>query len=433
MNKLYLIIQREFLAKVRNKTFIIMTFLSPLLMVGLFALVIFLTKSSIEKKRTVAYVNESALFSDSDFENSKSLDFVNLSAIGLESAKETTQESEYFGLLHIPASDSLEYVAKNMSFYAAESPGITFLEGLQSKFNKKLRTEKMIQLGIDTTQVAQAHIITDIHLNTFDGEETSKLKNEIQWGIGMGAAYLIFMFIIIYGAMVMRSVIEEKTSRIIEVIVSSVKPFYLMLGKVVGTASAGILQFLIWIVIGSILLFVVAPMMGTDLNMTPEQLEQAKNMGNLGELKLTLNVIKGLPLFTIVVSFILFFTGGYLLYSSLYAAIGAAVDNETDSQQFMMPILMPLILGLYIGISVVISDPHGSLATAFSLIPFTSPVVMMMRIPMGVPLWQILVSLVLLYVTFIGMIWFSAKIYRVGILMYGKKPTYKELYKWLKY
>ena len=161
--------------------------------------------------------------------------------------------------------------------------------------------------------------------------------------------------------------------------------------------------------------------------MTAQQLEAAQKMGSINEFELAINEITQLPLATIIISFILFFTGGYLLYSSLYAAIGAAVDNETDTQQFMMPIIMPLMLGIYIGFGVVANDPHGTLATVFSMIPFTSPIVMMMRIPMGVPLWQIIVSLVLLYGTFLGMIWFSAKIYRVGILMYGKKPSYKEL------
>ena len=436
MDKLKLIIKREFLSKVRNRTFIIMTFLSPLLMIALIALVAFLTKSSIEKTRTVAYVNQSKYLSTEDFTSTKSLNFVDLSSMDIETAKKTVQADNHFGLLYVPNEEKIEDVAKNIQYFSKESPGIIFIESLQDKFNKKLRAEKMVELGIDTTQVAQANIATDIKLNNFSGEATSKLKNEIKLVIGSIAGYIIMMFIIIYGAMVMRSVIEEKTSRIIEVIISSVKPFYLMLGKVVGTAGAGILQFLIWILVIFVLSMVVLPLLGVnnDLNMTPEQLEAAQRLGDINGVELAINEIFQLPLVTISISFILFFTGGYLLYSSLYAAIGAAVDNETDSQQFMMPIIMPLILGIYIGFGVVGNDPHGTLATVFSMIPFTSPIVMMMRIPMGdVPIWQIALSLVILFGTFIGMIWFAAKIYRVGILMYGKKPTYKELWKWLKY
>jgi ABC-2 type transport system permease protein len=435
MDKLKLIIIREFLSKVRNRSFIIMTFLSPLLMIGMVALVTYLTKSSIEKNRTLAYVNQSKYFTTADFSNTKFLSFVDLSHKDLASAKKIVETSEHFGLLYIPNETNLDSLSKKMQFYSVESPGIAFIENLQNKFDDKLKSLKMINLGLDTLKVASAQINTDIHLNNFSGETTSKLKNGIKLAIGSVSGYLIMMFIIIYGAMVMRSVIEEKTSRIIEVIISSVKPFYLMLGKVLGTAGAGISQFLIWVVLLFFFSFIILPLLGmnNNINMTPQQLEAAQKLGNINEIELAINEILQLPLLTIIISFILFFTGGYLLYSSMYAAIGAAVDNETDSQQFMMPIILPLMLGIYVGFGVVVNDPHGTLATVFSMIPFTSPIVMMMRIPMGVPLWQIIVSLALLFGTFLGMIWLAAKIYRVGILMYGKKPTYKELWKWLKY
>lgn len=435
MDKLKLIIVREFLSKVKNRTFIVMTFLSPLLMVGLMAVVFFVTKSSIEKKRTIAYVNQSMYFDKSDFENTSSIDYTDLSAYDVETAKKMVQNSAFFGLLYVPKDSVIDSVAQNIQFYSEESPGLAFIETLQNQFNQKLEKLKMQSMQIDIEKVKAAKIETNIHLHNFTGEATSKFKNEVKVAIGSTAGYLIMMFIIIYGAMVMRSVIEEKTSRIIEVIVSSVKPFYLMLGKVIGTAGAGVLQFLIWIALIAILYMAVLPLMGVNINhdMTVEQLEAAQRLGNINEFELAVNEILQLPLTTIIISFILFFTGGYLLYSSLYAAIGAAVDNETDTQQFMMPVIMPLMLGIYIGFAAVANDPHGTIATVFSMIPFTSPIVMMMRIPMGVPIWQIVVSLLLLYATFLGMIWISAKIYRVGILMYGKKPTYTELWKWLKY
>jgi len=253
----------------------------------------------------------------------------------------------------------------------------------------------------------------------------------------MGAGYLIMMFIIIYGAMVMRSVIEEKTSRIIEVIISSVKPFQLMLGKILGTAAAGLTQFVVWgclmvlIFVGSSYFF------GVDLHQNGVGTQQlgVEHMDKLAQndTQLIFDELMSLPLISTFIYFILYFLLGYLLYSSLYAAIGAAVDNETDTQQFMLPIMLPLMLGVYIGFATVINDPHGTIATIFSLVPFTSPIVMLMRIPFGVPWWQIMISLSLLILSFLGIVWIAAKVYRVGILMYGKKINYKELIKWIRY
>ena len=234
----------------------------------------------------------------------------------------------------------------------------------------------------------------------------------------------------------MRSVIEEKTSRIIEVIISSVKPIQLMLGKIIGTSLAGITQITIWVVLGGVIMVAASAIFGIEISQTPQQElvnQTLQNPESIDKLQLMINEFQMLPLGNLVIAFILFFIGGYLLYSSLYAAIGAAVDNETDTQQFMLPVILPLILAIYVGMFTVIEDPHGTISTVFSFIPFTSPVVMLMRIPFGVPLWQQLVSLVILISTFMFTVWFAAKIYRVGILMYGKKPTYKELYKWLKY
>ena len=261
--------------------------------------------------------------------------------------------------------------------------------------------------------------------------------NEIKVAIGGLFGYLIMMFIVIYGNFVMRSVIEEKTSRIIEIIISSVKPYQLMMGKIIGNSLAGILQFLIWAIVGTLLFFIASTFLGLQMGasstMSPEMMEAAGNVDKMAKLQMYFNEITNLPLVTLIISFIIYFIGGYFLYSSFYAAIGAAVDTETDSQQFLLPIIMPLILGVYIGFFTVINDPHGTIATVFSIIPLTSPIVMLMRIPFGVPLWQLALSIVLLYGTFIFVVWFAAKIYRVGILMYGKKPTWKELYKWLKY
>lgn len=439
MDKLKLIIKREFIAKVRNKTFIIMTFLSPLLMIGMISLVAFLTKTSLEKTRTIAYVDASNLFQKSDFEDDKTIQYVNLHNIDVETAKKITQDSGHYGLLYIPQNKAVDSIAKNVQFFSEESPNMMFIETIETKISNKLQDKKRQNLGIDTEQLKASKIDADIKLSNFSGERTSKLINGLKIGFGIGAGYLLMMFIVIYGNMVMRSVIEEKTSRIIEVIVSSVKPFKLMLGKVIGTASAGLLQFLIWSIVLIVIMVISSLVFGVDvandmsaIQGSPEQLEMIKKSTG-GEAQLVISEIMKLPLASMFFLFLFYFLGGYLLYSSIYAAIGAAVDNETDTQQFMLPVILPLVLGVYVGFSSVIGDPHGAIATTFSMIPFTSPIVMLMRIPFGVPWWEIAISMSLLIITFLAVIWLAAKIYRVGILMYGKKPSYKELYKWLKY
>lgn len=241
------------------------------------------------------------------------------------------------------------------------------------------------------------------------------------------------MFIIIYGNMVMRSVIEEKTNRIIEIIISSVKPIHLMLGKIIGTSLAGITQFLIWVILGGILLAIVAGIAGVDMMAMQGPPQQAVDQMSDNELRQLVLDIANLPMLTLLLSFLIYFIGGYFLYSAIYAAIGAAVDNETDTQQFMLPVILPLMLGIYVGFFAVIENPHGTVSTVFSMVPLTSPIVMLMRIPFGVAWWELAISIGILILTIAGVVWLAAKIYRVGILMYGKKPGYKELYKWLKY
>ncbi len=439
MSKLNLIIKREFLAKVKNKSFIVMTFLSPLLMVGMGALVYFLMKKNDEKIKQIAYVDQSTLFSKDDFKDSKTVKYLDLTNLGLEETKKKVEAGEYYGALFIPKKDSLELLANQVEFYSKESPGLTVMNTIEGKLERKLQNLKLTSFGIDYQKIKASKIGVDVKMYNFSGEKSSKLINGIKIAVGALAGYLLMMFVIVYGSSVMRSVIEEKTSRIIEVIVSSVKPFQLMLGKIIGNASAGLLQFLIWGVIIFIISTVATSVMGLDVNdvqnssLSAEQLEMAKQQVSGGKMQTLFQEILKLPLLKLFLLFIFYFLGGYMLYSSLFAAIGAAVDNETDTQQFMLPIMLPLILGVYVGFATVINDPHGPISVAFSHIPLTSPIVMLMRVPFGVAWSELLISMALLLFTFTFMVWFAAKIYRVGILMYGKKPTYKDLYKWIKY
>lgn len=438
MSKLKLLIKREFLAKVKNKSFIVMTILSPLLMVGLFSLIIYLNQKNSETVRTIAIVDQSHLL-QSAFEDTQTTKYVDLTALGIDEAKKQVKE-HYYGLIYIPKTDSINNLANEIYFLSNDAPSLTVTENLENILEKRIRNLKLEALHFDLGEIKGTETKVNMITENFTGEKSSKIGSILRMAAGGGFGYLIFMFIIIYGASVMRSVIEEKTNRIIEVIISSVKPFQLMLGKIIGNALAGILQFIIWMVSAGLLLFIVTRIFGVEAAQTSgpaigqmgSEMVQQVQQSSASDLQVALAEIKNLPILTIFFSFIIYFLGGYLIYSSIYAAIGAAVDSETDTQQFMMPVLIPLMIAIYVGFSV-IENPHGPIAVGFSLFPLTSSIVMLMRIPFGVPWWQIALSISLLILTFIGIVWFASKIYRIGILMYGKKPTYRELLKWLKY
>ena len=438
MSIISLIIKREFVAKVRNKSFIVMTFLSPLLFVGIAAFVGYLSSMKADTKQ-IAIHDESGLFvNDFTAQNSKKGEYkyLDLSVIDSKSLKDSITNESYEGLLIIPKSAILADFESKIQFISNSSPSISFIENVQDVIANKITKINLENAHLDTLAIKKAQSVVNISLAKASGEQSVKGLNEIKIAIGGGFGYLIMMFIIIYGNMVMRSVIEEKTNRIIEIIISSVKPFQLMIGKIIGTSLAGILQFVIWAVIGLSLMFAASLFFGVNVGPTakvsPELMQQAQQEF-AGTAQMYIKELWNLPIANILIGFVVYFIGGYFLYSSFYAAIGAAVDNQTDSQQFLLPIIMPLMLSVYVGFFSVINDPHGTIAVVFSMIPLTSPIVMLMRIPFGVPLWQIAISVTLLFATFFGVVWFAAKIYRVGILMYGKKPTWKELYKWLKY
>jgi ABC-2 type transport system permease protein len=414
-----------------------MTFLSPIIFVALIGVVAYLTQLNNDKVRVVSVLDETGLVK-TIFKNSEHTTYNVLENMSLKDAMDLTKETESYGLLHVGKAEGDKALPERITFYSEESPSINTISDFETQIEAKLTNMKLLQNGVDVDMINASKIKIEITQESFDGQKTSKIDSVIKIAFGGALGYLLFMFIIIYGNMIMRSVIEEKTSRIIEVIISSVKPVQLMLGKIFGTSLAGITQFLIWTILGFALILIVSLIFGIDLAQvrTPQQhmIMQAMENPDLNmRVQDVLTAFYNLPLFNLVLAFIFFFIGGYLLYSSLYAAIGAAVDNETDTQQFMMPIIMPLVLSVYIGIFTVVEDPHGTISTIFSFIPLTSPVVMLMRIPFGVPIWQQVLSFAILIGTFMFAVWFAAKIYRVGILMYGKKPSYKELVKWIKY
>ena len=438
MKKLQLIIYREFKSKVNNKSFMILTFLSPFLVIGMGMLIHYLSALNGKDVKEIVLVDQSALkFKDVFLDNptEKYLDFTDL---GLEQSKDLVRQHKYSGLLYIPPiSKGVKHLAESMEFFSEETPSLPFLSALESKIEERLKLHKLSLSGVTSKTISEAHFDVDLKQVNFSGEQSSKLGNGLRIGLGLGAGYLVMMFIIVYGNSVMRSVIEEKTSRIIEIVISSVKPFQLMLGKIVGNAMAGLLQFFIWgillVLFGLLARFFTEGGFGT----TPSSLVAASNIEmpaqNSEQSTLILKEIGALPLFQMFVMFVFYFLGGFFFYSAIYAAIGAAVNSETDTQQFLLPVLLPLMLAVYVGIVSVVDAPHGPVATVFSILPFTSSIVMLMRIPFGVPWWELLLSMALLLISFVGMVLFAAKIYRIGILMYGKKPSYKDLYKWLQY
>ncbi|TCN51582.1 ABC transporter permease [Flavobacterium circumlabens] len=438
MSIISLIIKREFIAKVRNKSFVVMTFLSPILFVAIAGFIGYLSSMKAETKR-IAIHDETGLFAG-DFVKQNKKDgeykYLNLSEIEVKALKDSITKENFNGLIIIPKTDNFKELENRIDYISNNSPSISFIENTQDVIASKITKINLEHAKLDTLAIQKAQAEVNIHLAKSSGEESLKGLNEIKIGIGGAFGYLIMMFIIIYGNMVMRSVIEEKTNRIIEIIISSVKPFQLMIGKIVGTSLAGLLQFMIWAIIGLGLMFAASAFFGVNVvptaRISPELMHSAQQELS-GPAQMYIAELWNLPIASILIGFVVYFIGGYFLYSSFYAAIGAAVDNQTDSQQFLLPIIMPLILSVYIGFFTVVNDPHGTIAVVFSMIPLTSPIVMLMRLPFGVPWWQIAISVSLLFATFFLVVWFAAKIYRVGILIYGKKPTWKELYRWLKY
>ncbi len=445
MNKIWIIIQREYLTRVRKKSFVVMTILGPILMASLYILPIYFATLSGEEKK-VQVLDETDLFVQ-EFKNTDDFKFIPIQ-MDLETAKANLALSGDYGLLYIPATQ-LSVPSTGM-FYTTSSPSIDIISHIKNVMKREVESLKLEASGIDPEILRS--IKSSIVLNTLKIDETGIEKEstpEFNMGLSIFAALLIYIFIFIFGAQVMRGVIEEKTSRIVEVIVSSVKPFQLMMGKIVGVAMVGLTQFMLWIVLTLILVSVFSfalgdsqeiisgsqsMMMSQGKALSAEQLNEFSQQAdaNSGLAAEMLIGFQNLDIPVMVGSFLFYFLFGYLLYAALFAAIGSAVDNETDTQQFMLPVTIPLILSMVM-IGFIISNPNGPVAFWMSIIPLTSPVIMMARIPFGVPIWEIWLSISLLILGFLGATWLAGKIYRTGILMYGKKVSYKELAKWIRH
>ncbi|HEX8378475.1 MAG TPA: ABC transporter permease [Pedobacter sp.] len=406
MRKTLLIIKREYLSRVRKKSFLIMTFLVPLLFMGMTALVAYLTHTGGDAVTVVNVIDESGELLP-QLKNSKGLIFLPTTE-NLAQAKITARKKESF-VLFIP--DSISATQKVQLVSEKKAP-MYVLTDIENQLNNVVRFKLLKEAGIDVNTLESIKPNIKIEYKELTDEGEKDTNTTAAYAISFSAAILIYLCLFIYGSQVMRGVIEEKTSRIVEVVISSVKPFQLMLGKILGIGLVGLTQFLLWIILSSLATKV------TSNNMLPYNV---------------LGALQTIPLGFILTTFLIYFLGGYLLYSALFAAVGSAVDNETETQQFMFPITLPLLFTYIMAFSFIVNNPNSTLSFWLSMIPFTSPIAMMVRIPFGVPDWQLYLSVSLLIAGFILTTWVAARIYRVGILMYGKKTSYRELVKWFMY
>lgn len=445
MNKITLIIKREYLTRVRKKSFLIMSIIGPILFGALIIGPAWLATMEDTEERTIAVIDSSKIFIENPLPETDYIKFEYIQGKSVSEMQAEFPESGYYGVLYI--SHLITHTPSGIRIYSDKQISFSVKSHISNAIEKQLERMKLSAAGVDEDILHS--VKTEINLKTImwtkDGE-AKESSTELRAVVGYISGFLIYFFIFLFGAQVMRGVIEEKTNRIIEVIVSSVRPFQLMMGKIVGIAMVGLTQFLIWVlltagvvVIGKGILFekainqqqteiVAQDIMGSQV-VTENSLTDDSSIQSMIN---SLFQLDRIDFVIMILMFLFFFLGGYLLYASLFAAIGAAVDNETDTQQFMAPVTIPLILAIVVMMSA-INNPDGPIAFWFSIIPFTSPIVMMVRIPFGVPYWEVALSMGLLIATFIGATWMAGKIYRTGILMYGKKVNYKELWKWIKY
>lgn len=436
-SKTWLIVKREFSTRIKKRSFIIMTLLGPLLFGGFLALPAYLASMPEVEKKIIVVDQPRLLAGQADTEQYK-FKFVKNPKIDIDEARELLRDSDNDALLYIPSGDGWDpdFIKNNILLYGKKDISLNMQRYLEKTLEKKIDDQKLLNAGVDPEVLAQTKTLINIKTLSLDetGKGEKRSATPIKMIVGIIAGMLIYLFVFIYASQVMRGVIEEKSNRIVEVIISSVRPFQLMSGKIVGIGSVGFVQFLIWIVF-SMVIFQIVSITLLAGKLDPEAIAKAQRMGeDISGLQTALSIqesISAINFPLILGAFVLFFAFGYILYSSLFAAIGSAVDNETDTQQFLLPVMIPFILALVVGMQI-INNPDTNIAFWFSIIPLTSPIVMMVRLPFGVPVWELALSLSLLILGCFFTIWMASKIYRTGILMHGKKITYGEMFKWLK-
>lgn len=451
MRQIFLVIHREFMTRVRKKSFIIMTLLSPLLFAALIVLPSYLATLEDTEMRTVAVIDNTGSFTDV-LQSTDYIKVVNLNNTSVDDVKGRLQESGYYALLAVDSVANAD--VPQLTIYSNKQPSIDVLQYVESSFEKAIEQRRLNSYNIENLAQILEDVKVDVNVRSkkiTDSGEEKESNTLITMGIAYILSFLMYMMVLIMGSQIMQGVIEEKNNRVVEVIISSVKPFQLMMGKIIGLASVSLLQIFIWILLtlglASVGINVISDKQAVSVEQiqavsgenleqqAPNQMVESMAQPAPGQDDMKNDFIKALqnqnfPL--IIGGFIFYFLMGFLLYAAMFAAVGSAVENVTDTQQLSLPITLPLILSIMVMISG-IKSPDGTLAFWFSMIPFTSPIIMLTRLPFGVPTWQLVLSASILVITFIFIAWMAAKIYRVGILMYGKKHTWKEMVKWIRY
>lgn len=444
MGKIKLIIRREYITRVRKRSFIIMTFLGPILIAAI-GIVPMLLANANESIRNVQVFDETGV-AEGQLQSNPNIVFSYVSG-PIEQAKERLKSGEVYALVHIPASqdDNLLVTQRNVRLYSREQVSLNVKIYIENQIEKQIERALLKSQGVDKELVASVEKAVNVSITAIpiDEKPAKDVSYDVEISTALGAisGMLIYFFIFLFGAQVMRGVIEEKTNRIVEVIISSVKPFQLMMGKIVGIALVGLTQFLLWVIL-------TAALYSTFLNTvvkekySSNQIEQmiqkspdgtsVENIDDIIENQQMIQRISSINWALIIPCFMFYFLGGYLLYGALFAAIGSAVDNDSDTQQFVLPITIPLIFS-FVMAQTVLNDPTGDLARWLSIFPLTSPIIMMVRLPFRVEVWELVLSMVMLVLGFVFTTWIASKIYRTGILMYGKRVTWREMFKWLRY
>lgn len=437
MNKTWLIFQREFLNRVKKRSFLIATIVVPLIFPAILAGMIyaFIVQEKSAATPTIAIYDESGRMSfDGDTGRFK---FVQVTG-SLEQAKKAFQESDHYALLRIPNFELSQ--PDGFTLYTKENPSIRRKEELEGILENKVHDLKLEQFNIDRETLK--NLRTEIHVNNInvnDKGEEQESNTDFLYGLGFALGILIYLFVIIYGMQIMLGVIDEKTSKVVEIIISSVKPFQLMMGKILGIAAVGLLQVFIWVLLITVLSSATIALLGVDvpqqqaMEEITRQMQNAEGPAAAAETNMAIKMIQyanEIPVGYIVFNFAFYFLGGYLLYGALFAAVGSAVESQQEAQQFTLPIMMPLAIAYLALVLFILHDPHSTASFWFSIIPFTSPIAMVGRLGFGVPTWQLILSQVLLVAGFFFTTWIAARIYRIGILMHGSKVNYKVLVKW---
>ena len=440
MSNILLIVQREFNERARKKSFILTTLLTPILMIALMVIPSLLMIYAKGDEKQVVVIDESGMIAGK-LENSEELKFETTDLTTEDARKVMTDK---FGILSI--GKNIMENQTDVRLYVNSSSSMSLENNIREQICHIIETEKLRGYQIDNLEQILDEVKSPVTMQVFRNDKSQEEDAQAQSSaaasiIGYILGFILYMFILIYGAMVMQAVIDEKSSRVLEVLVSSVRPFDLMMGKILGVASVAVVQILVWaVLIIGVGGFVMPMMMPDDIMQGVTAVQQggavetvATTSGLDSDLLQAVATATDTAYITKIFSFLmLFMLGGYLFYSAMFAAIGSAVENVQDASQLQMPIMLPIILALLVS-TMVINDPNSTVAFWFSVIPFTSPIVMMARVPYDIPMWEVITSLVLLYASFVAMVWLAGKIYRVGIFMYGKKPGFKEIYKWLKY